>query len=151
MSAILESLLTPQQRAQANAADAKARALAHYTAEAAKLEELHFCPVATDQSWSVKASRAEAIGDLDAFSDWLSSECMFHGATYSAGERVMRAPGRYAEAEAADVLCAALISAERSDADECLKAMREVMQRYLAKFADGIQQRAATFRAEAGE
>ena len=86
-------------------------------------------------------AREKVIADLDTFSDVIAAGCFQR--TDVDSDWHTRIPGRLAQADTAELLHAALVAADREDADTCLEAVRLLLQRHLQRSARRIDHLAA--------
>jgi hypothetical protein len=79
----------------------------------------------------VELAVEQVIADVDSFCDSLGAECMKAGPVNS--EWFTRSDGRLSEADRPTLLHAALMAADRNDADLCLRAMQHLLARHLVE------------------
>jgi hypothetical protein len=149
MSAQLDSLLDPQRRRDVALWDALTTITTGCSAleRQAVAQPLVIEPAAYSD-WAAEDATMQALGNAEAVTDWLAAECMGRTSATAGADRLMRAPGRYAAADAAEVLAAALISAQRGDAEECLVAVTQLVRRYTTEHKSTIDAAAAATRHE---
>lgn len=92
---------------------------------------------------AIEYAARHVLGNLDLFADFLAGECF--GAKAIDSDYSTRRPGRLNEADIPTVMHAALVAADRNDAQGCLEAMRLVVQRYLVHADDLLQSKAAEY------
>jgi hypothetical protein len=104
-------------------------------------------PIMTHQRQiAVEMVVRELLGDVDSFVDFLDTY-QKKGLETNA-ERMLRTPDRIHAGSNADVFCAALISADRNDAEEACRCLRLLIGRYLLSENDRMTERVADYEQE---